>query len=112
MPLIYLSQSAGEISGTPNLPFSLYWLAGCLGKLDKNMAGKTIGVLSFPGSEQDRQDITAGEQSLKRAFVLLLFKNAVLGKICNFVCSQIIPDEACHPFHTKAATYSGEVCHP
>jgi len=23
-----------------------------------------------------------------------------------------IPDEACHPFHTKAATYSSESCHP
>jgi len=23
-----------------------------------------------------------------------------------------IPVEACHPFRLKAATYSGEVCHP
>jgi hypothetical protein len=23
-----------------------------------------------------------------------------------------IPDESCHPFHSKAATDSGECCHP
>lgn len=24
----------------------------------------------------------------------------------------LIPDEACHPFHAKAAAYSSEACHP